>query len=149
MAAVKSRGLVAMAVSAFMSSVIGMLAVLIGSLLSPSGAPIKLGHIVAMIGITLFWAPAIAFIPAAIIGFLVERPKAREMIARREGGLILHVAASTLSGAALAILFRLVLSLFDPGKPIFDPWVLSFFTLIGFCSGLAWWVLVVMPGRRA
>ena len=138
-----------MAAAAFTSSVIGMLAVLVGGLFSPTGASIKPGHVVAMIGITLFWAPAIAFIPAAIIGILVERPKAREMIARREGGLVLHVAASTLAGAVLAIFFRVMLNLFDPRQPILDPLVLSFFTLIGFCSGLAWWVLVVLPARRA
>ena len=143
------RGLVATVAAAFAASAVGMLAILIGSLLSPGGAPIKSGHLVAMVGITLFWAPAIALIPAALIAFLVERPKAREMIARGRGGLAVHLLTSVLAGAVLALLFRLLLRLFDPDKPILDPPVLGFFTLIGLCSGIAWWVLVVAPGRRA
>ena len=141
------RGLVATVAAAFAAPAVGMLAILIGSLVT--GAPLKPGHLVAMVGITLFWAPAIAFIPAALIGLLVERPKSREMIVRGRGGLAVHLLTSALAGAVLALLFRLLLRLFDPAKPILDPPILGFFTLIGLCSGIAWWVLVVVPGRRA
>lgn len=144
----RSRGFVAAAVAAFAASVLGMLAVVIGSLISPTGSAFKPEHLIAVVGITLFWAPVIAFVPAAIIGFLVERPKSKAMIGRQRGGFVASVALSTLAGAVLAVLFRLTLHLFDPGKVIFDPLVLQFFTLIGFCSGLAWWYLVVLPGRR-
>jgi len=131
------------------ASVIGVAGVIIGSLLSPGGSPAKLGHIVAAVGIALFWAPPIAFVPAAVIGYLVERPKAKAMIERRQGGLIAHLFASTLAGGAFGLLFRLVLSFFDPRKPILDPLVLQVCSWIGFCSGVAWWLLVVLPGRRA
>ena len=144
----KSRGVMAAAVAAFATSVIGMLAVVIGSLLTPTGAPIDSGHFVAMIGITLFWAPAIAFIPAAILGFTVERPKARAMIARGRGGFVVHLLTSVTAGAILAIVFRFIIHLLNPMQPILDPLVIGFFTLIGFCSGVAWWLLVVLPGRR-
>ena len=144
-----SGSLMAIIATAVAASVIAVAVVIIASLLSPGGAPVKLGHIGAAIGIALFWAPAIAFIPAAVIGVLVERPKARAMIERRRGGLITHLLISTLAGAIFALLFRLVLNLFDPGKPILDPLVFQLCTWIGFCSGVAWWFLVVLPGRRA
>lgn len=143
-----SRSLVAMITAAVAASVIGVGGMIIGSLLTPGGSPIKPGHLLAAVGIALFWAPAIAFVPAAVIGFLVERPKARAMIERRQGGLIAHLLISTLAGAAFGLLFRFVLYLFDPRKAVFDPLVLQFCTLIGFCSGWAWWYLVVLPGRR-
>ena len=138
----------AIIVAAVASSVVGVGGVILASLLSPAGAPLKPGHLVAALGIALFWAPAIAFVPAAIIGYLVERPKARAMIARRRGGLITHLSVSVIAGIAFALLFRVVLNIFDPGKPIFDLLTLQACTLVGFCSGLAWWYLVVLPGRR-
>jgi hypothetical protein len=144
-----ARWFVAAAVTAFAASVIGMLAVLVYGLIAPTAAPIKPNHIIAIVGITLFWAPVIAFVPAAIIGLLVERPKAKAMIARGHGGLLASVTASTLAGAMLALLFRLALYVFDPRKALIDPPVMAFFSLIGFCSGLAWWNLVVVPGRKS
>jgi len=144
-----SRGLMAVIVCALAASVVGVAGVIVGSLLSPGGAPVKPGHIIAAVGIALFWAPAVAFVPAAVIGYLVERPKAKAMIERRQGGMIVHLFVSTLAGTAFGLLFRLVLSVFDPEKPILDPLVLQVCTWIGFCSGMAWWYLVVLPGRRA
>ena len=144
-----SGSLVAMFATAVAASMIAIAALMIGSLLSPGGSPVKLGHVGAAIGIALFWAPPIAFIPAAVIGMFVERPKAKAMIARRRGGLIPHLLISTLAGAIFALLFRLVLTLFDPRQPILDPLIFQLCTWIGFCSGVAWWFLVVLPGRRA
>lgn len=144
-----SGGLMAVIAAAIGASVIAVTGVIIASLLSPGGSPVKLGHIGAAIGIALFWAPAIAFVPAAVIGYLVERPKAKAMIERRQGGLIPHLLISTLAGTGFGFLFRLVLNLFDPRQPILDPLVLQVCTWIGFCSGVAWWRMVVIPGRRA
>ena len=144
-----SGGLMATIAAAIAASLIGVAGVIIASLLSPGGSPLKLGHIGAAVGIALFWAPPIAFIPAAVIGYVVERPKAKAMIARRRGGLITHLLVSTLAGAAFALIFRLVLNVFDPRQPLVDPLVLQACTWIGFCSGVAWWRLVVLPGRRA
>lgn len=144
-----SGGLMATIAAAVASSVIAVAVVIFGSLISPGGSPMKLGYLGAAIGIALFWAPAIAFVPAAVIGYLVERPKARWMIARGRGGLVTHLLVSTLAGAAFALLFRLGLNLFDPRQPIIDPLVLKVCAWIGFCSGVAWWQMVVLPGRRA
>ena len=144
-----SGGLVAMIATAVGSSVIAVAGVIIGSLISPGGSPVELGHLGAAVGIASFWAPPIAFIPAAVIGYVVERPKAKAMIARRRGGLIAHLLVSVVAGGAFALIFRLVLNLFDPGKPILDPPTLLVCTWIGFCSGVTWWRLVVLPGRRA
>jgi hypothetical protein len=144
-----SGSLMAMIATALAASVIAVASVIIASLLSPGGSPVKIGHIGAAVGIALFWAPAIAFIPAAVIGVLVERPKAKAMIERRRGGLMTHLLVSTLAGASFGLLFRLVLNVFDPRKPILDQPTLVVCTWIGFCSGVAWWYLIVLPGRRA
>jgi hypothetical protein len=48
----------------------------------------------------------------------------------------------------LALLFRVVLYLIDPKHPLFDPFGLGLFTIIGLGSGAAWWFLVVLPGKR-
>ena len=141
--------LAAIIAAAVGASVVAVAGVIVASLLSPGGSPVKLGHIGAAVGIALFWAPAIAFIPAAVIGFLVERPKAKAMIERRRGGLITHLLISTVAGVAFALLFRLTLHVVDPRKPILDPLVFELCAWVGFCSGVAWWLLVVVPGRRA
>lgn len=144
-----SGGLMATIAAAIAASVIAVAVLIVGSLVSPVGTPMKFSHLGAAIAIALFWAPPIAFVPAAVIGYFVERPKAKWMIARRRGGLITHLLVSTLAGAAFALLFRLLLNLFDTPQPIIDPFVLQVCTWIGFCSGVAWWQMVVIPGRRA
>ena len=144
-----SAGLMAVIAGAIASSVIAVAVVIVVSLVSPGGSPIKLGHLGAAVGIALFWAPPIAFIPAGVIGYLVERPKAKAMIARRRGGLFSHLLISTLAGAAFGLLFRLLLNLFNPTQPLIDPPILLVCTWIGFCSGVAWWRLVIIPGRGA
>lgn len=144
-----SGGLMAVIAAAVAASVLGVAGVIIASLISSGGSSVELGHMGAAVGIALFWAPPIAFIPAAVIGYVVERPKAKAMIARRQGGLLPHLAVSTLAGVAFALIFGLVLNLFDPHKTIVDWLTVQVCAWIGFCSGVAWWRLVVLPGRRA
>ena len=102
----------------------------------------------AIIAIVLIWAPAFALIPAGILGWLVERPKARRMIARRAGGFAAHIALSVVAAALLWLVFRIVLLLLDSTPQLMDAPSLALFALIGLCSGFSWWFLVVVPERR-
>jgi len=102
----------------------------------------------AIIAIVLIWAPAFALIPAGILGWLVERPKARAMIARREGGFVPHIALSVAAVVLFWFLFRIAVHFTYPTNPLIDVPSLALFTLIGLCSGISWWFLVVLPGRR-
>lgn len=107
----------------------------------------KPGDIMAIAAITLIWAPAFALIPAAVLGYLVERPKARWVIAT-DGGIAIHLALSLLAAIVLSILFRIALHLINPRNPLIDLYGLGLFAIIGLGSGLAWWFLVILPGKR-
>jgi hypothetical protein len=48
----------------------------------------------------------------------------------------------------LSVLFRIVLHLIDPKYPLLDLFGLGLFMIIGVGSGLAWWFLVILPGKR-
>ncbi|HEU5285089.1 MAG TPA: hypothetical protein VFU20_01100 [Sphingomicrobium sp.] len=98
--------------------------------------------------VVLFWAPAFAFIPAAILGWFVEQPKARRMIARRSGGLAPHLAISIVAALLLWLLFRTGLFITASTPQLMDGPSLALFALVGLCSGVSWWFMVVEPGRR-
>jgi hypothetical protein len=70
------------------------------------------------------------------------------MIARRTGGFIPHVALSVAAVALFWLLFRIGVHFAYPTNPLIDVPSLALFVLIGLCSGLSWWFLVVLPGRR-
>jgi hypothetical protein len=97
--------------------------------------------------VVLFWAPAFALIPAAILGWFVERPKAQRMIARRSGGLGPHLAMSIGAALLLWLLFRLGLLVTNSTPHFMDGPSLALLVLVGLCSGMAWWLMVVEPGR--
>src|SRR5688500_1703244 len=61
--------------------------------------------IAVWLSIILMWGPAFAFVPAAVLGFLLERPLSRRLIARREGGFIEHLllVVATALGLWLAL----------------------------------------------
>jgi hypothetical protein len=147
-----SRGFMAVVAASVASSVLAFVATLVFGFLSPTsnhswiGDP---GMIAATIAIVAIWAPAFALIPAGILGFLVERPKARAMIERRTGGFVPHLLLSVGAAALLSFLLRIVLHVANPMYPLVDVFSLGLFTLIGFCSGISWWFIVVLPGRRA
>lgn len=130
------------------SSVLGFVIVLVLSAMHPAGSRSWTDDLPAVIAIVAIWAPAFVLIPAGILGFLVERPKARAMIERRAGGFVLHILLSVVAAALLSFLLRIVLHLANPIYPLLDMISLALFSLIGFCSGLSWWFMVVLPGRR-
>jgi uncharacterized membrane protein YeiH len=65
------------------------------------------------------------------------------------GGIAAHLTLSVLAAVVLSILFRIGLRLFDPHKSLVDPFSLGLFAIIGLGSGLAWWFIVIVPGKRA
>ena len=129
------------------SSVLGFLILLVTGPLDFAGMRDPVMELAVVAAVVLFWAPAFAFIPAAILGWLVERPKAQRMIARRSGGLALQLALSVGAALLLWLLFRIVLLVADSTPQLMDPPSLALFLLIGLCSGLSWWFMVVEPGR--
>jgi hypothetical protein len=139
---------VAVLVAAVVSSVLGFVIFLLFGLAGSTGKPIGTDDLPAIIAIVLIWAPAFALVPAGILGWLVERPKARAMIKRGRGGFVLHVAVSVLAAAALSLLLRIGLHLSNPMYPLLDSFSLALFSIVGLCSGISWWFLVVLPGRR-
>jgi hypothetical protein len=150
----KSRGFIAVIAAAVGSSVLAFVIALVMSAVSPTGNSrwlTDLTDVAVVAAIVLIWAPAFALIPAALLGYFVERPKARWMIAS-DGSLplhlVLHFVLSLLAAAVLFVLFRIVLQLFDPTKPLLDLFGFGLFMIIGVGSGLAWWFLVVLPERR-
>ena len=70
------------------------------------------------------------------------------MIARRTGGLVSQLALSVAAAALFWLLFRIGVHLTTPTNPLIDVPSLAGFCLIGLCSGVSWWFLVVLPGRR-
>ena len=102
----------------------------------------------ATIAIVAIWAPAFALIPTGVLGLLVERPKARAAIRRREVGFVPYTLLSVVAAAVLSFLLRIVLHLTNPSYPLLDAFSLGLFSIIGLCSGISWWLLVVLPGRR-
>ena len=102
----------------------------------------------AAIAIVAIWAPAFALIPAGVLGLLVERPKARAAIRRRAAGFVPYILWSVVAAAVLSFLLRIVLHLTNPIYPLLDAFSLGLFSIIGLCSGISWWFLVVLPGRR-
>jgi len=145
-----SRGFAAVLAAAVGSSVLAFAIFVIVGLVWPTGhRGWRMDDLPATIAIVAIWAPAVALIPAGVLGLLVERPKARTMIKRRVGGGVLYILSSVAVAALFSFLLRIVLHLTNPIYPLVDVFSLGLFSLIGFCSGVAWWFLVVVPGRRA
>jgi hypothetical protein len=141
------HGLMAVLVTAVASSVVGF--ILLAVFVPHTGRPVRSGDLPVIAAIVLIWAPAFALVPAGILGWLVERPKARAMIARRAGGFVPHLALSVAAVTLFWLLFRIAVHLTYPTNPLIDLPSLALFVLIGLCSGLSWWFMVVLPGRRA
>ena len=140
------NGFMAVLATAVASSVLGFVLLVVFGPKTGRGA--RMDELPAIIAIVLIWAPAFALIPAGILGWLVERPKARAMIARRTGGFVAHIALSVAAVALLWLLFRIAVHYSTPTNPLIDAPSLALFLLVGFCSSISWWLLVVLPGRR-
>jgi hypothetical protein len=140
------NGFMAVLATAVAASVLGfVLLVLFGP---STGRQVQTKDLPAIIAIVLIWAPAFALIPAGILGLIVERPKAHRMIARRAGGFVPHISLSVAAVVLFWLLFRIAVHYIYPTNPLIDVPSLALFVLIGLCSGIAWWFLVVLPGRR-
>jgi hypothetical protein len=113
-----------------------------------SGSGSLIEALPATIAIVAIWAPAFALIPAGILGLLVERPKARAAIRHRAARFVPYLLWSVVAAAGLSFLLRIVLHLTNPIYPLLDAFSLGLFSIIGLCSGISWWLLVVLPGRR-
>lgn len=142
------RGIAAVITTAIAASMLGFLVLIFSGQLDLTGIRNPLEELPVIAAIVLIWAPAFALIPAAILGWLVERPKAARMIARRSGGLAAHLALSIAAGLLLWLLFRVVYYLTNSTPQIMDGPSLGLLALVGLCSGIAWWFMVVEPGRR-
>jgi len=140
------NGFMAVLATAVASSVVGfVLLVMFGP---KTGRGVRMDDLPAIIAIVLIWAPAFALVPAGLLGWLVERPKARSMIERRSGGFVPHIGLSVAAVALFWLLFRIGVHFTYPTNPLVDVPSLVLFSLIGVCSGISWWFLVVLPGRR-
>ncbi len=115
---------------------------------APTGPDVPM-QIIVFLSIALLWAPAFALIPSVILGFLVERPLARRLIASRDGGFFGHLLAVVGAALLLWLLLRVVVVLTGPQTEIVDGLSLAVFAIVGLCSALSWWIFVIAPGRRA
>ena len=131
------------------SSVLAFIIFLMLNAMHPTGGRgWRISDLPATIAIVAIWAPAFALIPAGVLGLLVERPKARAAIKRRAGGFIQYLLLSVGAAAVLSFLLRIMLHLTNPIYSLLDTFSLGLFSIVGFCSGISWWLLVVLPGRR-
>ena len=130
------------------SSVVAFIIFLLLYATPTSGSTSWIEALPATIAIFAIWAPAFALVPAGVLGWLVERPKARAAIERGTGGFVPYVLLSVIAAAALSFLLRIALRLANPIYPLVDAFSLGLFSIVGLCSGISWWFLVVMPGRR-
>ena len=116
------------------------------------GAPAELPNpldVLVFLSVLLIWAPAFALVPAGILGLLLERPLARRLLARRQGGFLGHLLMVTAAAFFLWLLLRIAVVLTGPQTRIHDPLSLAVFLIIGVSSAFSWWFLVIAPGRRA
>jgi hypothetical protein len=114
----------------------------------PSGPDVPL-QIAVILSIIFIWAPAFALIPAGILGFALERPLSRWLIGRRQGGFVEHLTVVVAAALFLWLLLRVIVVLTGPQTQLVDVPSLMVFAIVGLCSALSWWFLVVLPGRRA
>jgi hypothetical protein len=143
-----SGAFAAVIATAVASSVLTFTVVIaIGQVGLPTGPDVPL-QIAVFLSIVFFWGPAFALIPAGILGFALERPLSRWLIGRRQGGFVEHLAIVTTAALFLWLLLRVIVVVVGPQTRIVDLPSLFVFAIVGFCSSLSWWFLVVMPGRR-
>ena len=144
-----SGGLAAVIAAAIGSSVLTFLALLASGWIGPpTGRDVPL-QIAVILSIVFLWGPAFAMVPASILGFLIERPLSRHFIARGHGGFVEHLLAVVGAALLLWLFLRVVVVVTGPQTRIVDPLSLAVFAIIGFCSALSWWIMVVLPARRA
>ena len=145
----RSPAVVAIFVTAIASPLLCLVILIgMGKIGLPTGPDVPLQIAVAL-SIIFIWAPAFALVPAGILGFALERPLSRWLIGRRQGGFVEHLAIVVAAALMLWLLLRVVVVLTGPQTRIVDLPSLVVFAVVGLCSALSWWFLVVLPGRRA
>jgi len=149
-----SRGFMATVAAAIASSLLTLIVLIAGALIAgrpigwPSGPDVPL-QIAVFLSVVLIWAPAFAMVPAGILGFAVERPLSRWLIGRPQGGFFEHLAVVIAAALFLWLLLRVIVVVVGPQTRLVDVPSLMVFAIVGLCSALSWWFLVVLPGRRA
>ena len=150
MKAIRNAGFIGPVVAAAIgSSVLTFAVVLLVGWVGPPTGPNALMDILVFLSIVFFWGPAFALIPAATLGFLVERPLSRRLIARGTGGFFEHLALVIGAAVFLWLLLRVVVVASGPQTRIVDHESLAVFVIVGLCSALSWWHMVVVPSRRS
>ena len=96
---IRSRAFIAVVAAAVGSSLLCLAILIVANQFAASGSSAwaaKPGDIVVVAAVALIWAPAFALIPVALLGYFVERPKARWMIADNRG-IIVHLSLSVMA----------------------------------------------------
>jgi hypothetical protein len=143
-----SGSVVAVIAAAIGSSVLTFLILILWGLPAVSW-PDDPMQIAVFLSIVFLWGPAFALVPAGILGVLVERPLSRRLVAQRQGGFVEHLLAVVAAALLLWLLLRVVVVLTGPQTNIMDYLSLAVFAIVGLCSALSWWFVVVLPARRA
>lgn len=144
-----SPAVVAIFAAAIASSLLTfVILILTGWIGLPSGPDVPL-QVAVFLSIVFIWAPAFALVPAGILGFALERPLSRWLIGRRQGGFVEHLIVVMAAALFLWLLLRVIVVLMGPQTQLIDLPSLMVFAVVGLCSALSWWFLVVLPGRRA
>jgi hypothetical protein len=140
--------MVAAIAAAIASSVLTFLILLVtGQLGAPTSKNWPL-DIAVFLSILLIWAPAFALVPAGILAVLVGRPLTRRLIDLRGGGFAMLLLGMIAGAGALWLLLRAVAVAIEPKAPFIDYPSLAVFAIIGLCSAVSWWILVILPGQR-
>lgn len=145
----KSRSITAVVVASIASSLLVFATFMMTASFRETGTLMVPAELAVTLAIVMFWGPAFALVPAAILGFAVERPLARRLIVRSHGGFIEHLLAIVAAALALWLLLRVAVITTGPQTKIVDLESLVVFAIIGLCSAISWWFLVVLPERRA
>ncbi|HEU4958497.1 MAG TPA: hypothetical protein VFT40_12820 [Sphingomicrobium sp.] len=145
----RSPAVVAIFAAAIASSLLTFVILIVtGWIGLPSGPDVPL-QIAVFLSIVFIWAPAFALVPAGILGFVLERPLSRWLIGRRQGGFVEHLIVVIAAALILWLLLRVIVVLMGPQTQLIDLPSLIVFAIVGLCSALSWWFLVVLPGRRS
>ena len=144
-----SNDIIAIIVAAVASSLVTFAILVASGWVGMPREAIRPLDVAVWLSIIFMWAPAFAFVPAAVLGLLLERPLSRRLVARGQGGFIEHLLLVVATALVLWLALRIAVVLSGPQTEIQDPLSLAVFAVIGVCSALSWWFLVVLPGRRA
>jgi hypothetical protein len=112
----------------------------------PTGFPLQEFSFLWFIGLI------VAISVAAIMGLIVEWPKALWLSRQQSGGLAVQLWLSILAPTLVMAGWLYATAGYDPHRQRTDEadWIFPLFVFLfgGLCSGLFWWKLVILPWRR-